>query len=213
VGMAKISLSLPRGAKLFSRLKPRLTFANIVAMLALILAMTGFAAAAIPDARGVIHGCYEKSTGILRVIKAGKRCSKSEKSISWNQQGRRGRNGTNGTNGVNGTNGSNGMPGPPGPPGTNGTNGATTVTVKTASVSIPGTGVSTSAGIACSTGQRATGGGFNSGYTTAVVTLSSPSSDGGVNPSTTGQTPNGWLIVVHSSVATTGDIYVVCASP
>jgi hypothetical protein len=150
-------------------------------MLALILAMTGFAAAAIPDARGVIHGCYQKSTGILRVIRAGKRCAKSEKSISWNQQGPRGRNGINSTNGVNGANGSNGMPGPPG---TNGTNGATNVTVKTASVSVPsGT---TSAGIACGTGQRATGGGFNSGGDNTVVTLSSPSSDGGANPSTTG---------------------------
>ena len=69
------------------------------------------------------------------------------------------------------------------------------------------------AGIACGAGQVATGGGFNSGANAAVVTESSPSSDGGVNPSTTGQTPNGWHIVVHSSAATTGNIEVICASP
>jgi hypothetical protein len=195
---------------LFSRLKPRLTYANVVVTIALILAMTGFAAAAIPDASGAIHGCYQKRTGILRVIGAGKRCSKDEKPISWNQQGPRGRDGSNGTNG---TNGSNGTPGTPGTNGTNGTNGATNVTVNKASVAVPGTGVSTSAGIACGAGQLATGGGFNSGGTAAVVTESSPSSDGGVNPSTTGQTPNGWHIIVHSSAATTGNIEVICASP
>jgi hypothetical protein len=189
---------------LFSRLKPRLTYANVVVTLALILAMTGFAAAAIPDAGGAIHGCYQKRTGILRVIGAGKRCSKGEKPISWNQKGPRGRDGSNGTNGANGSNGT---------PGTNGTNGATNVTVNKASVAVPGTGMSTSAGIACGAGQLATGGGFNSGGTASVVTESSPSSDGGVNPSSTGQTPNGWHIVVHSSAATTGNIEVICASP
>jgi hypothetical protein len=192
---------------LFSRLKPRLTYANVVVTLALILAMTGFAAAAIPDAGGAIHGCYQKRTGVLRVIGAGRRCSKGEKPISWNQQGPRGRDGSNGTNGTNGSNGT------PGTPGINGTNGATNVTVNKASVAVPGTGVSTSAGIACGAGQLATGGGFNSGGTTAVVTESSPSSDGGLNPSTTGQTPNGWHIIVHSSAATTGNIEVICASP
>jgi hypothetical protein len=84
------------------------------------------------------------------------------------------------------------------------------VTVNKASVAVPGTGVSTSAGIACGAGQLATGGGFNSGGTTAIVTESSPSSDGGLNPC---QTPNGWHIIVHSSAGTTGNIEVICASP
>jgi hypothetical protein len=198
---------------LFSRLKPRLTYANVVVTLALILAMTGFAAAAIPDAGGAIHGCYQKRTGVLRVIGAGKKCLKGETAISWNQQGPRGSDGKNGTNGTNGSNGTPGTPGTPGTNGTNGTNGATNVTVNNASVAAPGTGVSIAAGIACGAGQLATGGGFNSGGNTAVVTESSPSSDGGVNPSTTGQTPNGWHIVVHSSAATTGNIEVICASP
>ena len=74
---------------MFSRLKPRLTYANVVVTLALILATTGFAAAAIPSAGGAIHGCYQKRTGLLRVIGAGKRCSKGEKPISWNQQAAR----------------------------------------------------------------------------------------------------------------------------
>jgi hypothetical protein len=211
--MAKTCLSCQGGVRLFSHLKPRLTPANVIVTLALILAATGFAAAAVPDAGGVIHGCYQKKTGVLRVIGAGKRCAKGEKPISWNQQGRRGRDGSDGTNGTNGANGTPGTPGINGTNGTNGTNGATNVTVFKASVSVPGTGVSTSAGIACGPGQLATGGGFNSGATAAVVTESSPSSDGGLNPSATGGTPNGWHIIVHSSVATTGNIEVICASP
>jgi collagen triple helix repeat protein len=195
---------------LFSHLKSRVTYANVVVTLALILAMTGFAAAAIPDAGGAIHACYDRKMGTLRVIKAVKSCSKGEKSISWNQQGRSGRDGSNGANGSNGT---PGTPGTNGVNGTNGTNGATNVTVNKASVPVPTGNVNTSAGIACSPGQLATGGGFNSGGTSAVVTESSPSSDGGTNPATAGQTPNGWHIVVHSSAATTGNIEVICASP
>jgi hypothetical protein len=49
----------------------------------------GFAYAAIPGSNGVINACYEKRTGLLRVIdaEAGKRCLSFESPISWNQQG------------------------------------------------------------------------------------------------------------------------------
>jgi hypothetical protein len=49
-------------------LRRRLTYANVVATLALFFALCGGVAAAVPDANGLIHGCRSKSTGDLRVI-------------------------------------------------------------------------------------------------------------------------------------------------
>ena len=60
----------------------------------------GVAYATIPaSGSGVISGCYEKRTGILRVIdaEAGKKCTQYETPISWNQGGpARSRTGTRG---------------------------------------------------------------------------------------------------------------------
>src|SRR5215211_4182896 len=56
---------------------------------------------------GVIHGCYRKNVGNLRVIdpSAGDSCRPSEIAISWSQTGPQG------------------LPGPPGPPGPKGDKG------------------------------------------------------------------------------------------
>jgi hypothetical protein len=55
----------------------------------LLIGLGGIAYATIPDSEGVIHGCYRKSTGSLRVIDtdAGETCSSAEKPVSWNQTG------------------------------------------------------------------------------------------------------------------------------
>ena len=45
-----------------------------------------------PD--GVIHACFKKKSGKLRVIAEGKPCAKSETVISWNQVGPAGSNAT-----------------------------------------------------------------------------------------------------------------------
>jgi hypothetical protein len=55
--------------------------------------------AAIPDA-GVIHGCYVKKSGALRVIEAGKTCKATEATLDWNQQGLQGPPGTTNVAGV-----------------------------------------------------------------------------------------------------------------
>jgi hypothetical protein len=49
---------------------------------------TGIGYAAIPGADAVINGCYEKRTGLLRVIdaEAGKKCTLWETPIRWSQQ-------------------------------------------------------------------------------------------------------------------------------
>jgi hypothetical protein len=51
------------------------------------IAVGGIAYASIPDSGGVIHGCYNKANGVLRVIDSGKSCGAAEKPLNWNQTG------------------------------------------------------------------------------------------------------------------------------
>jgi Putative metal-binding motif len=84
---------------------------SIGAVLALLAG--GLAYATIPASNGVINGCYEKRTGILRVIdaEAGKSCLSLETPISWNRRG---------DPGPAGPQGPKGDQGPAGPPGEDG---------------------------------------------------------------------------------------------
>src|SRR5256885_3149779 len=80
------------------------------------LALGSFAFAAIPDAGGVIHGCYKKiapSQGTLRVIDSGKSdvCNNNEASLNWNQQGPQGLQGLQGAQGPEGDTGPQGAQG------------------------------------------------------------------------------------------------------
>jgi hypothetical protein len=85
----------------------------------LLAGAAGVALATIPGSTGVINGCYEKRTGILRVIdaEAGKTCLSFETPINWNQKGLKGDPGVEGAQGPPGPPGAKGDPGPPGPPG------------------------------------------------------------------------------------------------
>ena len=83
---------------------------NVVAYLALGVALGavgGVAYSSIPDAQGVIHGCYDNASRALRVIDPGASevCRGGETALDWNQQG------------VPGLNGHPGAAGPPGPAG------------------------------------------------------------------------------------------------
>jgi len=66
-----------------------------------VLAAAVAATAAIPDASGVIHGCRNTKTGILRVIDTDKSqtCSKDETALTWNQTGPQGPVGPEGPQG------------------------------------------------------------------------------------------------------------------
>jgi hypothetical protein len=68
------------------RRKGRRALAVAAGALALI---AGIAYAGIPGSSGVIQGCYENRTGLLRVIdaEAGKSCTRFETPINWNQTG------------------------------------------------------------------------------------------------------------------------------
>ncbi len=85
----------------------------------------GVSYASIPDAAGVIHGCYTNdSPHTLRVLDTARTptCPRGTTAISWNQTGPQGEPGPAGTAGAAGT------PGAPGPAGTPGTPGATGAT-------------------------------------------------------------------------------------
>jgi hypothetical protein len=86
-----------------SQPSPRVT-RGLALALVFLLAAGGVAAAAIPASNGVITGCYSKTTGALRVIdaEAGATCAKSEKRVTWNQQGPRGKQGVRGPKGAQG---------------------------------------------------------------------------------------------------------------
>jgi hypothetical protein len=67
----------------------------------------GVAWATIPGGDGVIRGCYQKSSGILRVLDGPRdRCTRSERPIEWNVAG------PQGLPGEQGPPGEQGVPGP-----------------------------------------------------------------------------------------------------
>lgn len=91
----------------------RLTYANVMATVAVFLALGGgaYALTGVPDRNGVFHGCVSNATGALRVVKSARACHKAvrhgkhrtpgEFAVSWNQLGRQGQPGSNATiNGV-----------------------------------------------------------------------------------------------------------------
>lgn len=93
-----------------------------VAAVAVVAALVaaGVAYGSIPDSSGVIHGCYLKSGGGLRVIDSASKCGQSETSLNWNQQGPAGPAGPAGPTGPTGPAGSAGSTGPAGPTGPQG---------------------------------------------------------------------------------------------
>lgn len=78
---------------------------------------TGVGYAAIPSSSGAVNGCYERITGILRVIdkEAGKSCKSFETAITWSVQGPTGAPGAIGPKGETGAKGEKGDPGTPAP--------------------------------------------------------------------------------------------------
>jgi hypothetical protein len=117
------------------RFPGRLTYSNVMATIAVFVALGGGAYAAIssiPGPDGVIHGCYSKKNGVLRLVAAGKRCSRRELAIAFNQTGRAGLRGSRGSTGSRGATGATGATGGKGEQGTQGPAGpgATSVSRK-----------------------------------------------------------------------------------
>ena len=70
---------------------------------AVAVGLAGTAYATIPGGDGVIHGCFSKSGGTLRVIDASvTNCKSTETALDWNQQGQPGPKGDPGEPGAPG---------------------------------------------------------------------------------------------------------------
>jgi hypothetical protein len=90
----------------------------IAAAVVAFAAVGGIAYATIPDSGAVIHGCYTKSTGTIRVIDSSvTNCKSGETSLNWNQTGPAGPLGPAGPAGQPGPAGLAGAPGSTGPAG------------------------------------------------------------------------------------------------
>jgi hypothetical protein len=99
-----------------SRIIRSTRFWIVAAVVAAVSAGTAYAT--IPGSDGVIHGCYAKSGGTLRVIDASvTNCKSGETSLNWDQHGQPGPQGEQGEPGPTGP---QGEPGPPGPQGEQG---------------------------------------------------------------------------------------------
>ena len=174
-------------------------FAAVVAA-----ASAGAAYATIPGGDGVIHGCYSKSGGALRVIDASvTNCKATETSLNWNQQGQPG---PPGPPGLQGAKGDQGEPGPPGPKGDPGDPGVVNLSVQSSNpVTLPPDGSMIQLDANCDAGQHATGGGFHFerfGDPNVRVLASSP-----LNGDT------GWFVVLqnNSDLTRLATAFAVCA--
>jgi len=100
-------------------MRKHLTYANVLATLALVFAMTGGAIAATGgfSSGGTLRACVNEEGG-LKLVKAGKRCGAGRKAVAWNVTGPAGPKGTAGAVGAAGA------AGPQGAAGKNGVNGA-----------------------------------------------------------------------------------------
>jgi hypothetical protein len=100
----------------------RLTAGLVVAAAASLAA--GAAYATIPAGDGVIHSCYSKSGGALRVVDASvTNCKLGETSLNWDQHGQPGPQGPQGPAGPQGEQGPAGPQGEQGPAGPQGEQG------------------------------------------------------------------------------------------
>jgi hypothetical protein len=91
------------------------TRARTAALALVVVAAVGVAYASIPDSNGVIHGCYQKNNGQLRVIDpAVSSCNDSETALQWSQTGPQGPQGPTGPQGPEGPQGPAGPEGPSG---------------------------------------------------------------------------------------------------
>jgi hypothetical protein len=163
--------------------------------------------ASIPDSNGLIHGCYSKTTGALRVIDTAKnqKCGTAELALSWNQRGPKGMRGASGATGITGMQGPTGTRGSTGPTGTFSTANPTVI-----DTTVPVTGYTTFAYAYCPTGTHIYTGGYIFGHNVSFrVPIDVP-----VFASSQPSGEDGWeveLFVDNPPPDGHVDVYAVCA--
>ena len=94
-----------------------------VAIGAIALGQTGWAAPASHAAQERVNACFKKQNGQVRIVSAGEACLPSEQAISWSIEGPQGDTGPTGPKGDTGATGATGATGPTGPQGPAGGSG------------------------------------------------------------------------------------------
>lgn len=197
-----------------SRKSQHLTFANVVAFIALFVALGGVSWAAVTLPAGSV-GTRQLKPGAVNSAKVRDR-SLLAKDFKIGQLSR----GAAGAPGPKGDTGPKGDPGPKGdtgPKGDPGAPGSTNFVVRQSSAEdIQGGGGQVLFRVQCAAGEQAVGGGAGVGPsgTASELEQSFPISDNGV-PLADGDTPTGWESFVKntSAAAATATAYAVCAKP
>src|SRR5690242_3610856 len=83
----------------------------------LLAVFAGIVHGTIPDSSGVIHGCYQKQNGTLRIVDDPNSCKDPEAAIAWSFTGPQGIQGPSGPQGIQGPQGLQGPQGVQGPAG------------------------------------------------------------------------------------------------
>jgi hypothetical protein len=106
------------------RIRRHLNFANVVAALALFVALggTSYAATGGFSSGGTLRACATEE-GAIRLLKAGKKCKKGQTAVAWNQTGPAGAKGPTGATGATGATGTAGAAGAKGSEGPKGASG------------------------------------------------------------------------------------------
>jgi hypothetical protein len=187
--------------------------------------------ASIPDANGVIHGCYNTSlahgnpTGALRVIDTSAvngHCANWEAPLNWSAAagvtgatgatGATGPTGPTGPTGATGATGPSGTTGPSGPSGPTGPAGVPGLAITDASLTIPGpTGVT--AFIGCGDSAKiAIGATVWDSTSAANTTMQGSGNDGELSG---GAPSDGWDLefALGSTAGDTLQFQIVCANP
>jgi hypothetical protein len=201
----------------FAHLRPRLTFANVISVMALFVALGGSSYAVVHLSKGQVKTKHiAKNAVTTKKVKDGSLLGKDFKAgeLPAGQQGPAGPQGPQGDAGTQGLKGDTGAQGTPGQ------NGATNVVVRQGG----GHGLNINLAVnskvpfnvtaSCLAGERATGGGFKmSGNITAEdIKVDGPSQGNNA-------TPTAWNIegTMRTTSAASADswvhAYVVCASP
>jgi hypothetical protein len=119
-------------------IRGRVSYANVAATVALVLAMSGGALAATGgfSSGGTLRACVNEE-GTLKLLKPGKKCQKGQKAITWDQVGPAGATGAAGAAGTQGGQGAQGAQGAQGSPGAPGLPSESNVTSERIDVVVP----------------------------------------------------------------------------
>ena len=198
-----------------SPIKPRLTFANTAATLALFTSLGGVSWAAVTLPKNSV-GSQQLQTNAVstRNVRDGSLLSRDFKRGEL-PRGQAGLTGATGRPGPQGAQGSRGPQGAAGPKGDPGAPGATNVAVRTTTAVVPAGGRALLQ-VLCGTGERALSGGveLGSNATPSELQQSFPVGDNG-SQLADGGTPTGWESLLKNTdiSQTSATAYAVCARP